>query len=536
MSHPFDNQTYRHGSAKFVREEELERAGLFLRTPTALYLGEINNRPIWYDGDGGALIVAGARTGKLRDILAYWICSGMCEALTLLILDVKGELAAISQNQTPDGKYCLNWNPHGLHDLPRHRINPFGHLKWSSPTLFSDVKVAMQTLLPQLGGGNSRYFELNARRIAEALALTIIKVKCVLTFPDLYDALLRLIEGGERWKHFAYEMYCSGIPECRSVETEIHDARSDSSGGYKGIIGELQAALSCLSDPVLRDSVSAPFDADLSELTSGSRFWQFYMMCPPDMIEGWSPVIKSIFAAVKTLKTRAPNAPRQTWLLDEAARLYGFEDVPALFTDGAGIGIRPVAVFQDAAQMNDLAPNAERKISSSAAVQVFFGTRDLTSGTRVSNMIGDETLFYRDALTVSRAEHAFQQAVTSVLGGEDPFKAAFAFDQKRYEIDHENVQRRKLRNPDEVMRMRGDRMFLFIDGLSGPVYAERKAYWTRAFMAGRYHPNPYHPPTDRVRVQTRWGQRWRPVIVEPVPDEFADYPQYRSGLWSRIGE
>jgi type IV secretion system protein VirD4 len=65
--------------------------------------------------------------------------------------------------------------------------------------------------------------------------------------------------------------------------------------------------------------------------------------------------------------------------------------------------------------------------------------------------------------------------------------------------------------------------------------AERAPYYEQAFMAGRYHPNPYHPPADRVRVKTRWGAVWRPVIHERVPQACAHYPQYADGYWSRIG-
>ncbi len=75
------------------------------------------------DGDGGLLMVAGARSGKLRDILAYNLFSGICSLETILLLDPKGELAAISQNQTPDGKHCRYWNPLALHGLPQDRVN-----------------------------------------------------------------------------------------------------------------------------------------------------------------------------------------------------------------------------------------------------------------------------------------------------------------------------------------------------------------------------------------------------------------------------
>lgn len=44
--------------------------------------------------------------------------------------------------------------------------------------------------------------------------------------------------------------------------------------------------------------------------------------------------------------------------------------------------------------------------------------------------------------------------------------------------------------------------------------------WT----AGTYHPNPFHPPLVRVRVQTWLGPRTRWVIKAPVEKAFADYP------------
>ena len=84
--------------------------------------------------------------------------------------------------------------------------------------------------------------------------------------------------------------------------------------------------------------------------------------------------------------------------------------------------------------------------------------------------------------------------------------------------------------------MAGDRQFIFADGLPGAIYASRAPYWEQRFMAGRYHPNPYHPPCDRVLVRGRFGSYWRPVITEAVPAEFSDYPQYQGGLWSYIGK
>ena len=91
MPHPFGNDIDRFGSAAFVTEAELKKKGFFKRTPTSIYIGEFNGRALWYDGPGGVLLTAGARSGKLRDILGVNVLSGTLSEQTLVILDPKGK-------------------------------------------------------------------------------------------------------------------------------------------------------------------------------------------------------------------------------------------------------------------------------------------------------------------------------------------------------------------------------------------------------------------------------------------------------------
>jgi type IV secretion system protein VirD4 len=529
-----DKEWYRYGSARFATRSDLAASGMLRPSPSATFLGFFEGRPIWGHGDGGLLMVAGARSGKLRDVLAYNLCSGICSASTLLVLDVKGEIAAISRDQTPDRKHCHYWNPLGLHGLPQDRINPAAYLQASSATLFSDMKVFVEGLIPLSGAANASYFELNARRFVEAIALTLVRINGELTLPDLYRTVSLIPAAGKPWLDFAWEMHASGIDLCRTVEAEIAAAREDSSGGFRGILGEMQKAVSCLSDPLLQDAVSPPYDFSLSQLCADQPV-QFYLMAPPEMISPWSPVIKSIFTAAMIYKASAPQAPRQTWILDECAQLKGFELVEKMFSYGAGIGIRPWAIFQNVSQMDALSRNARRIIPSSAGVQSYFGLRDWDSARLVSDMLGVETLDAYDDVRQGRALRESRTLLQSVLSGGDAFKEAARLEQLIVESRHRTLLRRPLQTPDEVLNMEGDRQFIFADGLPGAIYAERAPYWTQQFMAGRYHPNPYHPPLDRVRVQGRLGPEERPVIVEHVPDVFADYPQYRSGLWSYVG-
>lgn len=531
-----DNESNRFGSAAFSEGADVRRAGLFEQKPGALLIGFWGKRPIFYDGDGGLLLTAGARGGKLKDVLAYNLCAGI-HSPSMLVLDMKGELAAISQDQTPDRKHCIYWNPAGLHGLPQMRINPVDFIRADCPRRVPNTKLLCLNLVPPTRRSNADYFEGRAREFLEGISLTIVKRDGVLTLGALYKAVNLIPGGGDAWLDFAFEMNHAGFEISSRIEEEIANARVDgASTGYQGILGEVFKALSCLSDPVLLDAVSPPFDYSLEQFCTGSRPTNLYIMPPAEFIEPWAPVIKAFFVAGMVYKSRYPQAPRQTWILDECAQLGGFPLVTKLFTYGAGIGIRPWAIFQSVYQMDQLGQNAGNIITSSAQVRSYFAVRDIETATTVSRMLGAQTLEYDDEMLQARARHAKHRAMQTLLGGGDPFMAGLDVMHHRREAEHRTKQHRLLRTPDEVMHAPKDKQFIFMDDLPKPLYADRKAYFEQAFMAGRYHPNHYHPPLDRVRVKTRWGHAWRSVRREAVPERYADYPQYQSGFWSRIDQ
>jgi type IV secretion system protein VirD4 len=299
-------------------------------------------------------------------------------------------------------------------------------------------------------------------------------------------------------------------------------------------MGELLQAFACLSDSTLLESVSPPFDVSLKDLCAKDRAYQVYFMPPAEFVQAWAPVLKSLFVAGKVYKSRAPSAPPQTWVLDECAQLGGFPIVPQLFSIGAGQGIRPVAVFQNTRQMNALGPDAEAIITASAQARIYFAVRDLETASALSRMLGEEILEYRDEQRAVQLRHARMQAAQTLMSGGDPIRAGLDMAHLVRMERTPSVKARLLRAPDEVLSEPSDKMFLFVDGVAKCIHAERKPYYEQGFMAGRYHPNPYHPPADRVRVKTGWGMRWRKVVHEPVPARFKAYPQYRGGTWSRV--
>lgn len=144
----------------------------------------------------------------------------------------------------------------------------------------------------------------------------------------------------------------------------------------------------------------------------------------------------------------------------------------------------------------------------------------------------DFKLFH--GLAQEHAVHARNQALHSLINGGDPLQVGFALSHQGFAAEHKSKQQRQLATPDEIMNMPNDQAVLFHEDVAYPIQIERRPYWTDRSLAGLYHPNPFPPPLDSVKVQTFWGQRTRRVVTEPVPAQYAHYPQYRSGVWSRV--
>jgi len=549
-----DNAEHPHGRAHKVHDDELASAGFFRYKTNSLVVGFSGKRAVYWNGQGGLLTVAGPRGRKFTAAIAYNTCHGIYGG-SMLILDMKAEIAAVSRDQvganratrrtlksrlcrllgisrTPRAKSCIYWNPAKLHDLPQDRINPCDYLVWGSPTLISDIKVFCQNILPKSGSANASFFEERGQSFLEAIIYVIVKIDGVLTLPRLFEIINLLPGGGERWLDFAFEMHSSNeFPLAVAVEEEIAASRNDNSGGIRGILAECSKAVAPLSDDILMASVSPPYTASLADML-GDHPYHFYLMPPAEFIESWAPVLKAFFIGGMIWKARSPSAPQQTWILDECAQLGNFPLVIRLFTYGAGINIRPWAFYQSIDQLRATGPNAEKIIPASASVQQYFAVREVETATMLKRLSGTQSLHVANPLQQARSDHAYKQAVQNLLSGADPISAALEIAHHEDAAIYEPLRPRDLLKEDEILRMQG-KMILYADGLSGTCLLDLVPYYEQRFMAG-YHPNPYHPPLDKVRVKTRFGHACKRVNREPVPPEYAHLPQHADGMWSYI--
>ena len=245
--------------------------------------------------------------------------------------------------------------------------------------------------------------------------------------------------------------------------------------------------------------------------------------------------IRCFFTAVMLHKARQTSAGRITFIIDEAAQLGRFEGLTRLFSYGRGLGIRTWAVFQDVGQITArYGAGVLQTFIGSSACRQFIGVRDYDTAHMMSEMLGSETLSYDDPLLQTRARHAKADALLRFLNG-DPLSAVWDYRRFQFEATHRPKQARKLMAPDEVLAMEEDRQIIFLSGINvAPIFAHKRPYYASASLAGRYLPNPYHPPCDSVDVQTKYGSERRRVITEPIPPWASMLPQYASGCWSYV--
>jgi type IV secretion system protein VirD4 len=330
------------------------------------------------------------------------------------------------------------------------------------------------------------------------------------------------------WATQLEAMLASSMDSVRRTAAEMLAKQQDSPKEFGGVIGELYANLNFLDDPMLQAALEKP-DFSLAALTDSRQPATLFVNVPIEYVALWAPVLRTMFTAAMLYKSRAPQAPRLTMIVDEAGQLGKFEALLRAFTFGRGAGVRAWALFQDSGQIiRNFGHPALQGFMGSAAMRQFFGVRDYETAQMISSMLGNETLEYDDTRLQNEARRAKHGAAMRFLQDGDPFQAAY--DLKHYEAASRirTKQMRPLMTPDEILAMPEDRQILFVSGKNlKPIYAQRFAYFTRSELSGRFLPNPYHALSSHSGNGAR-------VITEPVLAAFAHYPQYQGGKWSYV--
>jgi type IV secretion system protein VirD4 len=527
------NSNWRFGSAGFADDASIEAAGLF--GPHGIQVGFKNGRILRYSSDAPMLTAGASGSGKGNGVISYALCRSPGE--TIVAVDPKGENARVSMvahAHHREDTYIVN--PYRIAELPHHSCDPLRALDPRNPTYFADCKEMATALVAPPGKGEDVYWSQRAVSWISDFLISIGLRDGRPSFPALYRLINMIIADPQGWADHAEFMLSLGDTDSvKRTAAEILWKQAESPREFGSLMGTICAAVAFLDDPVLLKALDRE-DFALGTVVSRTRTTKVFLVFPAELMGGLAPLIRAYFASLLLLKTRAPEAKRITFLIDEAAQLKNFPALSTLQTYGRGVGIRTWTFWQDLNQISTYyGIDAMRTFTGSCGMIQQFGLRVYSAAEDLSQRLGYQTLSYDDRRLQMEAAHRRHQAFQRLAEGGDALAAILEAHHHGQMSEMPSQQARRVQTADEIIAQPDTTQWLSIAGAGlKMILAEKYPHYTRAEMTGYYLPNPYHPPLDRVTIPSRRGPRTLRVITERVPAAFAHMPQYRDGYWSYV--
>lgn len=349
----------------------------------------------------------------------------------------------------------------------------------------------------------------------------------------IYDIVNRIEANPDWWQNFVQGMLRSKRAEVRSVGAEMWERQQKSPKQFASFLSELRIALDFLSDPSVYETAKGG-DFSLSALTDPDQPASVYVITPAENVEIWSKWQRALFGQAMLYKQRAPLSPSVLFIFDEAGQMGKFDAMLRAVTYGPGAGVRAMSIWQDFGQIaENYGDNAIRSFIGSSHIRMFIGTRDYQTARDISDMLGDQTLQYDEPMQKYHAHNARRETIMSIVNGEDPIDSSIGMAHQARHAALYSKMPRSLLKPDEILRLSDDQFILQVTGRP-PILAKKYPYYEQKYMAGWFHPNPFHPPADRVFVGKGRRKRALRIRVGDVPRRLQAFPQFREGVYSYV--
>lgn len=439
------------GEAAFATLDECDAAGLF--DPHGLYLGLLEDHPIFYQGQAHLLTCAPARQGKG---IGFVIPNLLHYQGSVIVTDPKGELAAVTAQHRAErfGQSVAVFNPWGLHGLPQHRINPLENIITlaGDPALqrglTDEVAALVIQLYPEPEDTRNRFFREGARGIMRAVLLYLALEKPTLcTLPEMW----RIIANPQRLERAVKAM--QGFDGFGGILADLGDDLAHQMADNADLFGDFRAgAVQQLSifEPggYLADAVSAS-DIALADLKSGNV--SLYLAFPPERILSHGAALGLIVNQAILAVSRSSERGDVMFMLDEFANLGKLSGLAESLTALPGLGVRVWMIVQELAEIVRIyGPHTAKTISSQAEVKQFFAVGSDELAQTLSRALGQQTVITKT--------HNLGRTDTDEIG----------------ESLSESGQ--PLMRAEEIVQMRPSQQLLLVKGVR-PILGERLPFW-----------------------------------------------------------
>jgi type IV secretion system protein VirD4 len=224
-----------------------------------------------------------------------------------------------------------------------------------------------------------------------------------------------------------------------------------------GVVSAAQRHTHFLDSPRMT-AVLQRSDFAFADLKRGTA--TVFLVLPPDRLSTYARWLRLIVTRSLTDMARQAATPARPvlYMLDEFAALGRLEPVERAMGLMAGYGVQLWPILQDIHQLRAAYGRGAGTFLSNAAVLQVFGVNDVETAELIGKAIGKTDAVY--------TTQSWSEGKTSTA---------------------QSIAARDLINPDEIMRMPGDRMILLRQG-QRPIWARKLRYFEDAEFEGTFDP------------------------------------------------
>lgn len=458
------------GDAPQMREL-LTGKGIFLGASATL-----DKRNPWpmlhYAGPRHVVTVAPSRTGK-------GVCAIVPNLLTLdnrslLVIDPKGENAAITARRRRAFGPVHLLNPFNEHDMGTARFNPLAHLTIDHPNVVADVAGLAEALI--VADGNDTHWSNSARTLVRLILLHLIATRP--GSASLIDMRRMLGQSSERFDSMIFDMLRSphGFIANPAAQFE-HDSKE-----VQSIISTARTQTAFLDDPAIAHVLSG---SDFAMLDLKARPTTVFIILPSRFLVAYARFFRLlVVAALDQLQSR-PGGVQTTLILDEFAALGKLSAIETAFGQAAGFRVQLWPFLQDLNQLKSLYGDRWETFLANAGVIQWYTPNDMFTAEYLSRRMGQRTVA---TTSTSHSENSRDTSSSSTSHGETG---------------------RPLQTATELLGMHAALSVVTLSGLPYPISATRIPYYWTEFhgwqgngdellkqhfsqFIGLYDPNPFH--------------------------------------------
>lgn len=496
-------------------------------------IGRIGDTVLRFRTAEPTIIFGGAGSGKFSNLGAYQLVHPSTQSF--FVLDMGGQYQSVTWHQNlAMGREAYSINPHGISaykdiNLP---VDLWGILKPHSPYLFDNSRrIGALALRDNAKGDNAWVFE-DAARLLARMKMARVYLDGRVTPASLWEMINACDSDDDAFKQAI--IATENLPyDISATLLEFFTKKYDAPKEWGAVISKIKSDLDWLSSPSVAASVSGDEDY-LSYLADPNKKVGVYYCLEGGSGSANESLTRMVIGIAMLHCVRAEKGHRPLFYLDEAATCGKAEFIKLAASEYRKY-FRTVFVYQSKGQLDDLFTKAGATTIIDSCGQIIVmggGISDVSSAKYFADMCGKATVFENDNMAQGdRRRKAKQAWHDSLWNGADPVAASRTY---HHEMNQSRQQRQVTRDAmdaNEFMRLT-NQVVVFTPRLGLPAIVAEKMpnYWQNRAMAGKYGPDPMHPPMDRVNIQGRFfGTITRKFIRQSVPDKLAHMPNHING-------